>query len=259
MTQVTRIETDARGVATLWLDRPEAHNAMNAQMIAELHAAAETLGQDSAVRVVLLRGAGRSFCAGGDLNWMRAQMTADRATRMTEAGALAAMLGALNRMPKPLIAVVEGNAFGGGIGLMSVCDHAIAVERATFALTETRLGLIPATIGPYVISRLGPKARSVFWSGRVFDGAEAVRLGLLDRVVGPEAMAEAIEAELAPYLATAPGAVAAAKGLALELGLGVADEQVARSITALADQWETDEARQGVAAFFAKKAPPWAS
>ena len=258
MAEHTRIEIDGRGVATLWLARAEKHNAMNAGMIAELAEAARVLGADAAVRVVVLRGEGRSFCAGGDLGWMRAQMAADRATRMAEAGALAGMLGALNAMPKPLIGVAEGNAFGGGVGLLAVCDLAIGVTGAKFGLTETRLGLIPATIGPYVVARLGPAARQVFYSAALFGAEEAQALGLLARVVAPDAVEAAIAAEVAPYLAAAPGAVAAAKRLAAGLGLGVAPEQVAMSIEALADQWETEEAREGIAAFFDKRKPPWA-
>ena len=258
MAEHTRIEIDGRGVATLRLARAEKHNAMNAAMITELTEAAAMLGADAAVRVVVLRAEGRSFCAGGDLGWMRAQMDADRATRMSEAGALAGMLGALNTMPKPLIGVAEGNAFGGGVGLLAICDLAIGVTGAKFGLTETRLGLIPATIGPYVVARLGPKARQVFSSAALFGADQALALGLLARVVAAEDVDAAIEAEVTPYLATAPGAVAAAKRLAAELGLGVPPEQVTMSIEALADQWETEEARAGIAAFFDKRSPPWA-
>ena len=127
------------GIATLTLNRPDKHNALSAQMISELTEAAERLGRDPAVRAVVLTGAGRSFCAGGDLGWMREQMAADAATRAAEAQKLAAMLGALDRMPKPLIGRVQGQAFGGGVGMMSVCDVAIGVEGAKFGLTETRL------------------------------------------------------------------------------------------------------------------------
>jgi len=257
MAEYTAVEIDARGVATLWLARPDKHNAMNAEMIAELKQAALRLGRDPKVRVVVLRGEGKSFSAGGDLDWMRAQMNADRATRIAEAGALAGMLAALNEMPKPLIGLAEGNAFGGGVGLLAVCDLAIGVRGARFGLTETRLGLIPATIGPYVIARLGPKARAVFYSGALFPAAEAQALGLLGKVIDPDAVAETMEAEVAPYLSAAPGAVAAAKALSARLGLGVTQEAVARSIEALADQWETDEAREGITAFFAKQPAPW--
>ncbi|MFN7004554.1 MAG: crotonase/enoyl-CoA hydratase family protein, partial [Roseinatronobacter sp.] len=233
-------------------------NVLNAQMIAELTGAAAMLGADARVRVVVLTGAGTSFCAGGDLGWMKAQMDADPATRAVEAGKLAAMLGALNRMPKPLIGRVQGQAFGGGVGMMAVCDVAIGVEGAQFALTETRLGLIPATIGPYVLARMGEaNARRVFMSGRRFDAAEAVNLGLLARTVPAHALDDAIEAEVAPYLACAPGAVARAKALALHLGAGAGPEGVRHSISELVACWEGGEAREGVEAFFERRKPGW--
>ncbi|MEL6888365.1 MAG: crotonase/enoyl-CoA hydratase family protein [Pseudomonadota bacterium] len=258
MANTVTVETDARGVATLTLDRAAKHNALDAATMTDLTHAAQALGQDTAVRVVVLRGAGKSFCAGGDLNWMRAQMQADGPTRMTEARRLADMLWTLNTLPKPLIGAVQGNAFGGGVGMAAVCDVALAASHARFALTETRLGLIPATIGPYVIARLGEgAARRVFMSGRVFDAEEAVRLGLLAQAVQAEALDEAVEAEVAPYLSCAPGAVAAAKALARQLGQGITQDQVDHSVAALRDQWETEEAREGVAAFFEKRPASW--
>jgi len=252
------IERDSRGVARLVLNRVEKHNAMNATMIAELEAAAKALAVDDAVRVVVLTGAGDSFCAGGDLGWMQEQMAADGPTRAAEAGRLAAALGALNALPKPLIGRIQGQAFGGGMGLMSVCDVAVGVSGAKFGFTETRLGLIPATIGPYVLARMGEAmARRVFMSARLFDADEAQTLGLLARVVAPAALDAAIEAEIKPYLACAPGAVASAKALALRLGAAPAPEDVAHSIGELVARWESDEAAEGIAAFFGKRKPAW--
>ena len=253
------MRTDGRGVATVILNRPEKHNAMSAEMIAELHQTADRLGADTTVRAVVMTGAGRSFCAGGDLGWMRAQMEADGPTRAREARLLADMLGAWNRCPKPVIARVQGNAFGGGVGLMSVCDTVVAVEGAKFGFTETRLGLIPATIGPYVIARMGEgAARRVFMSARLFDAAEASRLGLVSQVVGEDSLDSAVEAEVRPYLACAPGAVAAAKALALELGAAPDTAAIDASVEALVARWEGDEAAEGIAAFFDKRPPAWA-
>ncbi len=258
MYQTLTVETDTRGVATLTMSRPDKHNALDAPMIAELTEAAARLGADDAVRVVVLTGAGKSFCAGGDLGWMKAQMQADAETRAREAGKLAAMLGALNRMPKPLIGRVQGQAFGGGVGMMAVCDVAIGALGAQFALTETRLGLIPATIGPYVLARMGEAmARRVFMSGRRFDAPEAVTLGLLARAVPQEALDDAVEAEVTPYLSCAPGAVARAKALTLSLGAGTGAEAVDHSIAELVACWEGEEAREGVEAFFARRKPGW--
>ncbi len=258
MGDTIRIDTDARGVATLTLNRPDKHNAMSAQMLHELTEAAAMLGADDKVRVVVLTGAGKSFCAGGDLDWMRAQMQADPATRACEAGKLAHMLQALNTLPKPLIGAVQGNAFGGGVGMASVCDVTIGVDHLKMGLTETRLGIIPATIGPYVLARMGEgRARRVFMSARLFDAAEAVDLGLLARAVPAADLATAVEAEVAPYLACAPGAVAAAKALARHLGPRIDEDTIAMTIDQLKTRWETEEARDGIAAFFEKRPARW--
>lgn len=254
------LETDARGVATLTLNRPERHNALDATMIAELRQATDLLAADAGVRVVVLTGAGASFCAGGDLDWMRQQMAADRAERMAQARLLAGMLGALNGLPKPLIGKAQGAAYGGGVGLLCVCDIALAAGNARFGLTETKLGLIPATIGPYVLARLGEAmARRVFMSARVFDAAEAVSLGVVARAAAPGQLEAAVEAEVLPYLAAAPGAVGAAKALARRLGPQIDAAVIEASVAALADAWETGEAREGLAAFFAKRKPGWAA
>lgn len=258
MPDMIRIDTDARGVATLTLARPERHNSLSAEMMDDLTAAAQMLGADPAVRAVILAAEGESFCAGGDLGWMRAQMTADAAQREREARRLAGMLGALDEMPKPLIGRVQGQAFGGGIGMMSVCDVAIGTHGAKFGLTEVRLGLIPATIGPYVVARMGAaRARRVFFSARVFGSEEAVSLGLLARAVAPEELDAAVEAEITPYLSAAPGAVAAGKALVRRLGGGVTPDLVDATVEALVSRWETPEAVEGIDAFFAKRPPSW--
>ncbi|MFO7855064.1 MAG: crotonase/enoyl-CoA hydratase family protein [Paracoccaceae bacterium] len=258
MPETIRIETDARGVATLTLARPEKRNALSARMIAELHEAADALAADPSVRVVVMTGEGDHFCAGGDLGWMRAQRDVDREARLAEAMKLARMLGALNRLPKPLIGRVNGPAYGGGMGMMSVCDVTLTVEGARFGFTEVRLGLIPATISPYVVARMGEaKARRVFFSGRLFDAAEARELGLAARVTTPEALDAAVEAEVAPYLAAAPESVAASKALVQALGPQVSEEVMADTARRLADTWETASAEEGIAAFFEKRRPVW--
>lgn len=252
------VEADPRGIVRLRLNRPEKRNALSARMTAELadFAAAATPRRDW--RAIILSGLGDVFCAGGDLDWMRAQMAADRATRIVEARKLALMLKALNELPQPLIGALHGGAFGGGIGMASVCDVAVAAEGTRFGLTETRLGLIPATIGPYVLARLGEgRARRVFLSARLFDADEARELGLISRIVAPEDLEAAAESEAAHYLACAPGAVAAAKALARRLVGSADDRAIDASIEALANTWETQEARDGIAAFFGRYPPPW--
>jgi methylglutaconyl-CoA hydratase len=258
MFEMIEIETDARGVATLRLNRPEKHNAMPGEMLVELKQAASQLAADDDVRVVVLTGAGKSFCAGGDLTWMQKQMAADSASRGAEARVLAEALMLLNTLPKPLIGAIQGNAFGGGVGLASVCDVAIGADHLKMGLTETRLGLIPATIGPYVVARMGEaRARRVFMSARLFGAAEAVELGLLAKCVPAGDLAAAVEAEVVPYLSCAPRAVAAAKQLTRDLGPRLDDAVIDMTIQALVDCWEGDEAPEGIGAFFAKRKPRW--
>lgn len=257
--QTLDVRRDGQGVAHVALNAPDRRNAMSARMIAELTEVAADLGGDASVRVVVLAGHGPVFCAGGDLGWMQAQIGADRATRMAEARKLALMLRALNDLPKPLVGRIHGGAFGGGVGLAAVCDCAVAAASARFGLTETRLGLIPATISPYVIARMGEgRARPVFMSARIFDAAEAQALGLIARTVPDDALDDAVAAETAPYLQVAPGAVARAKSLVRSLGPRIDDGVIEATITALADAWETDEARLGIAAFLSRSPPPWA-
>jgi methylglutaconyl-CoA hydratase len=248
------------GVATLTLNRPDKHNALNRQMIADLTAAAAELADDPAIRAVILTGAGNSFCAGGDLGWMRAQIDADRGTRIAAALDLARMLRALDTLPKPLVGRLHGNAFGGGVGHACVCDVNIGTTDVLMGLTETRLGLIPATIGPSVAARIGPaKARAVFMSGQRFDAAEALRLGLLTRCVPATDLDAAVEAEVTPYLACAPGAVAEAKALLCGFAPPIDDALLARTAAALARRWDSAEAAEGIDAFFQKRTPGWRS
>lgn len=252
------ITVEDRGIVQLQLNRPDKRNALSARMIAELTDFAAKAAPRRDWRAIVLSGAGDVFCAGGDLGWMQAQMAADRATRMVEAKKLAMMLKALNDLPQPLVGKVHGGAYGGGVGLCAVCDVVVAAEDAKLGLTETRLGLIPATIGPYVISRMGEgMARRVFMSARLFGADEARALGLVAKVVSGADLDAAAEAEAVPYLSTAPGAVAAAKALARRLGQGATEAMIDASIEALADTWETEEAREGIAAFFEKRRAAW--
>ncbi|NNL18598.1 MAG: crotonase/enoyl-CoA hydratase family protein [Boseongicola sp.] len=255
---VVGFEEDARGVAQVTLRRPEKRNAMSGEMIAELAAVAEQIAESSSIRVVVLAADGDVFCAGGDLNWMRAQMEADGATRRREATSLAMMLKSFNELGVPLIGRVHGDAFGGGVGLMSVCDVVVASKSAKFGLTETRLGLIPATIGPYVVARMGEaRARRVFFSSRAFEAEEAVELGLVSRVVESTDLDAAIERELTPYFACAPKAVAEAKALVRSFGPSIDEAAISASVEALVKRWESDEADEGTAAFFDRRPARW--
>ena len=252
-------DVNAKKVCTVWLNRPEKHNAMSEQMIADLNSVAQEI-RDSNIRVVILAARGHSFCAGGDLEWMQDQINARAEERATGARALAMMLLAWNTLPQPVIGRIHGNAFGGGVGLASICDVAIGVHGTLMGLTETKLGLIPATISPYVIRRMGEAhARRVFMCSRRFDAAEALKFCLLTDVVDKKNLDEAVFSHVLPYLSCAPGAVAAAKALIRDLGPKVDSETIEMTIQALVDQWETEEAAQGIRAFFSKTLPPWVS
>ena len=250
---------DARGVLTITLNRPDKKNALSGQMIADLTHIAEVIEKDKDIRVAVLRGAGDVFCAGGDLGWMRQQIDSDREGRMREASKLAHMLRVLNELRVPLIGVLHGGAFGGGVGMACVCDIALAEDHTNFGLTETRLGLIPATISPYVIARMGEgKARQVFMSARIFSAQEAIALNLIAAHLPKDDLEARVEAEVTPYLSVAPEAVAASKSLARLLGPRIDDQVIEETITRLCDTWEGDEAKEGIDAFLTKRKPRWA-
>lgn len=253
------LSVDGRGVATLTLQRSEKHNALSRAMIDALQEATETIAANADIRVVVLVAEGTSFCAGGDLGWMQEQMAGDDAMKRDAARSLADMLGALNTLPQPVIGRVQGNAFGGGVGLTCVCDIVIAADHAKFGLTETKLGLVPATIGPYVLARMGEAyARRVLMSSRIFNAQEATRLGVVAMAVPAAELDAAVAVEVAAYLQCAPGAVAAAKAYARSLGPVIDESTIQRSIDALITQWSGNEAEEGISAFFAKRKPRWA-
>ena len=209
------VNKDERGVVSLTLNRPDKRNALSAKMIDELTNFAISLPSD--VRVTVIQGAGNLFCAGGDLEWMNAQIKADRSTRIAEARKLAYMLKALNELPVPLIAKVHGAAYGGGVGLACVCDYVIASSNVKFGFTETRLGLIPSTIGPYVVGKMGQaKAREVFMSGNIFSELDAKNLNIVSEISND--LDQSVEEHIVPYLKAAPKAVSEAKALVRSLG-----------------------------------------
>lgn len=252
------LSVDARGVATLTLNRPATHNALNATLIAELKRAADWLAGQSSLRAVVLTGAGASFCAGGDLGWMQQNMKKSRAERVAESFELALMLRALNELPMPLIGRINGPAYGGGVGMIAVCDVSVAVDTGVYCLTEVRLGLLPANIAPYVVARMGEaNARRTFLTAKRMTAAEARRLGLVSEVVGAEQLDAAVERELADLLQCAPGAVAATKKLVSYVDSHDLPTSMIYAADKLADAWETEEGREGIAAFFAKRAPAW--
>ncbi len=241
---------DTRGIATLTLARPEKHNALSAQMMIEITEAITSLAADDSVRAAILCANGKSFCAGADLNWMREQANLDRKGKIAGATVLANMLSCLNQFPKPLIGRVEGNAFGGGIGMMAVCDVVFALPDLKFALTETKLGLIPATISPFVLSKVPQSfSRQIFFSAKIFDSDFAQRAGLVSTICVAAEMDALIESEIKAILKTAPNAVAKAKALLHDLQSEGEAEKITSTINALADCWESDEAQKLIEQF----------
>lgn len=252
------LDINEQGVARLTLNRPDSRNAMSQEMIRDLADAARQLADDPKVRVIVLTGAGNVFCAGGDLKMMQRQVTGTRASRVADARQLAQLLSDLNAHPKPIVGRVNGSAFGGGLGLISICDIAIGLTTARFALTEVKLGLIPATISPYVVTRLGlPNARRVMLNAREMDGAEAVRLGLLSAAVEPDQLDAAVDREIQLFLRCAPDAVRRAKQLIEFVSTHSASENLQETAEQLADCWESAEIQEGIAAFVGKRKPNW--
>ncbi|CAO3430289.1 enoyl-CoA hydratase/isomerase family protein [Azospirillum doebereinerae] len=257
------IQTDiaGNGVATVTMNRGEVHNAFNEQVIADLTAAFTKVGSDPAVRVVLLRGVGKSFSAGADLGWMKKMAGYSHEENLTDAMGLAGMLRVLDECPKPTVAVVQGPAFGGGVGLVSACDIAIGVETATFALSEVRLGIIPAAISPYVIGAIGERAcRRYFLTGERFSAAEAHRIGLLHEVVAADGLETAVEKTVKNLLDSAPTAVTAAKELVRAVARRPLTDAVVRDTAErIARQRASAEGKEGVGAFLDKRNPSWRS
>jgi methylglutaconyl-CoA hydratase len=253
------VAVDNRGVARLTLNRPDAKNAMSQDLMRELRDAAKNLAEDKAVRVIVLSGSGEVFSAGGDLKGMKQQAANTREGRIGDATAFAKILGELNTLPKPLLGRINGSAFGGGLGLIAICDLAIGLAGSTFRLSEVTLGLIPATISPYVVAKIGvPNTRRIMLNAHKMDGHAAARLGLLDEVVGSvEELDQAIEREVDAALQCAPGAVANAKELIRFVSTHDEPENLAYTAKALADAWESAEIREGIDAFFNKRKPHW--
>jgi methylglutaconyl-CoA hydratase len=257
--ETINVTTDTRGVARLTLNRPDAKNAMSQPLMRELRAAAKQLADDESVRVIVLTGAGNVFSAGGDLKGMTQQASNTREGRIADATEFAKTLLELDRLPKLLIGRINGSAFGGGLGLISVCDMALGLADSSFRLSEVTLGLIPATIAPYVVAKIGvTNSRRIMLNAAKLDGVAAGRMGLLDVVVSTvEELDEAVEREVAAALLCAPGAVANAKELIRFVSTHDSQENLPYTATALADAWETAEIREGIDAFFNKRKPNW--
>jgi methylglutaconyl-CoA hydratase len=246
-------------IAIVTLNRPEVHNAFNETLIAELTAALRALDRDDGVRAVVLGGAGESFCAGADLNWMRRMATFSSKENLADVRALAAMLATLDGLSKPTLARAHGNVFGGGVGLVACCDIAIAANNATFAFSEARLGLIPATISPYVVAAIGARAaRRYFLTGERFSAAEAFRIGLLHELAPPADLDARINEVLGFLVTAGPRAQVEGKSLIRAVANRTIDAKlIADTARRMARIRTTPEAKEGIAAFLAKRRASW--
>ena len=252
------IERDG-GVARVWLDRPERRNAFDAGLIETVHEAFTSFAADDGLRAVVLAGRGPAFCAGADLEWMRASAALSRERNVADAERAAAMFFAVDSCPVPVIARVHGAALGGGTGLACCCDIVLAREDARFGFTEVRLGLIPATIGPFALARIGrSQARALFLTGDLFDARRAREIGIVHEVhAGDDELDAAVERTLAAVLRGGPAAVRAAKALIAGLRDGDPAPQSKRAAEALAERRVSDEGREGIAAFLERRQPDW--
>jgi methylglutaconyl-CoA hydratase len=244
--------------ATVWLNRPEMKNAFQPGLITELAKVFSGLGADETLRVVFLRGKGEVFCAGADMNWMKSSLGFTSAQNVEDAQKLSRMLSTINEFSAPVVGLVQGAALGGGVGLAAVCDHVAAESKTVFGLTEVRVGLIPAVVGPFVISKIGlSQARSFFLSGERFGAATALRIGLIHEMVEGEAGLEGAQKKWTEiFKKAAPGAVRAAKKYLRNWPNPPADIQ-AQAAALMAQLRTGKEAQAGFAAFLEKKTPPW--
>ncbi|GLU38041.1 gamma-carboxygeranoyl-CoA hydratase [Pseudomonas sp. NBRC 100443] len=254
-----QLEKDDRGVATLWLNRPDKNNAFNAQTIAELIRALDQVADDAEVRLLVLRGRGRHFCGGADLAWMQEAVKLDYQGNLADAQQLAELLNNLHLLKIPTLAVVQGAAFGGGVGLVACCDMALGSEQAQFCLSEVRIGLIPATIGPFVTKAIGQRAATRYaLTAERFDGARARELGLLDECYAAEELEEKVEAWVANLLNNSPAALVACKALFQEIGSGELSPNLRRyTEAAIARIRISPEGQEGLHAFLEKRKPKW--
>ena len=245
--------------ATLTLTRPELRNAFNDEVIAELTQAFTELGQREDVRAIVLAAEGPAFCAGADLNWMRRMADYDREQNLADAARLAEMLRVIHHCPKPVVARVQGDVYAGGMGLVACCDIALSIDSAHYCLSETRLGLLPATISPYVLRAMGPRAAQRYClSAERFDAAEALRIGFVHEVVPADQLDARVDAVVKALLQASPAAVRACKRLLQEVAQREIDAAlIAQTVEAIADIRSSTEGREGVQSFLQKRQPSW--
>jgi methylglutaconyl-CoA hydratase len=259
MTDTLIIEKDSRGVATLWLNRPEIHNAFDDALIAALTQQLKILDADQTVRVVVLAGKGKSFSAGADLNWMKRMALYSEAENRRDAEALATLMRTLDTLKKPTVARVHGAAIAGGCGLVACCDIALAAETASFAVSEAKLGLIPAVISPYMVAAMGARwARRYFLTAESFTAKEAERLGLVQGTFKADQLDFAVNQICDTLVANGPAALAACKELIRLVAHADVDDALAKETAArIARIRVSPEGREGIASFLEKRKPGW--
>ncbi|MGI9229338.1 MAG: enoyl-CoA hydratase/isomerase family protein [Gammaproteobacteria bacterium] len=258
-TNYLSLSMDERGVLDLTLDRADKHNAFDAALIADMTEALDEIAQDANVRVMILSGNGKNFCAGADLDWMRRTATYSEADNLRDAEALALLLHKLDTLPVPSIARVHGAAMGGGCGLLSCCDLAIAADDANFAFSEVRVGLAPATISPYIIRNIGAKnARRYFLTAERFNAEQALAIGLVSEVVAADDIDAHIDTLVTGILSNSPAAVKAAKQLVFDVtGQAVSPELRQHTSRMIAELRASEHGKEGLRAFLEKRKPDW--
>ena len=252
-------EIDDLGVAWVRLNNPDKHNAFDDQMIGQLTHAFAAVAANADVRVMVLGSTGKSFSAGGDLGWMKRMAGYSHDENLRDAQALALMLKALNDIPQPTIARIQGAAFGGAVGLVSCCDMAVAASAAVFSLSEVKIGLVPATISPYVIAAIGERAaRRYFLTAERFDAHRAMHIGLVNEVVDAEQLDDQVNALIKSLLGNGPNAVMAAKKLLFEVsGKPIDQRLIDHTCDVIADIRASTEGQEGLNAFLDKRKPSW--
>nr|WP_312508117.1 enoyl-CoA hydratase-related protein [Pseudomonas luteola] len=258
--QTLQLDIDSRGVATLWLNRPEKNNAFNAEVIAELIHALEAIGANEAIRFLILRGQGRHFSAGADLAWMQASATLSLKENHDDAQRLSLLMETLHALPQPTLAVVQGAAFGGALGLIACCDMAIGSQDAVFCLSEVRIGLAPAVISPYVVRAIGERAtRRYALTAERFSSGRAQALGLLDETYPADQLEAAVNEWKNNLLLNSPAALKACKSLLHQVGTAANLDDALKGYTQhfIASLRVSPEAQEGLGAFLEKRMPSW--
>jgi methylglutaconyl-CoA hydratase len=247
-------------VLRITLNRPEVRNAFDEDVIHSLTSAAAAAAEDASIRVVVLAGKGKTFCSGADVGWMAKAIAYSRQENLTDAEDLARMMERLDTLPMPVVGRIQGYALGGGVGLAAVCDIVVAADDAVFALSEVKLGILPAVVGPYVMRKIGiSAARELFLTGVRFDAARARQIGLVHEIVPADALDAAVARRVADVLTASPTGIARAKALIREIAGAHPNDVIGVTTNAIASQRVSKEGQEGLRAFLEKRKPSWSA